>query len=195
MTKTPLPASVTDAESIEAAARALGAALELEGSAPFPATQRALADPKFAQALWAVRKMPSVLRQLLLAPHTARLRSIEDTSVPGPESREVLTKGAGSVLKWGMKGLKHARPWQIKDRLAACNACEFQIPAPDTLIYRGAKVVAGKDAKICEKCSCLTNTKAAMATEHCPERDPQNPDLSRWGEPYVAPKDRSNGPW
>ena len=78
---------------------------------------------------------------------------------------------------------------------AACNACEFQAEAPDTLVYRGAKVAVGKDAKICTICNCLTNTKAAISTESCPEPDPERPELSRWGEVWTDPAGHPDGPW
>lgn len=180
-----------DTDDLSLAAERLGRELGLEGPAPAVATRRALADSDFARALRAVRKMPELRDQMLAAPETARIRSVEAArSVPAsvpppPSSAKLAAKAAGAVLKWGMDGLKPAQPWVIERRLAACAACEFQVPAPDTLVYRGTKVVAGKDAKICVRCHCLTNTKAAISTENCPEKDPQNPSFSRWQEPWV----------
>ena len=180
-----LPPEVTEAPTIEEAARHLGAALLLEGPAPIGATRRALGDPQFAKVLVATRKMPLVRDKLLSEPETA----------PVPSGGTLARKAAGSVLKWGMAGMKPAAPWVIERRLAACVACEHQTPAPNTLVYRGAKVAVGKDAMICTLCHCLTNTKAAISTEHCPGQDPDDPGLSRWGEPWVPPEDHPEGPW
>lgn len=95
----------------------------------------------------------------------------------------------------GADGLKHAEPWVVERRLSACGRCKFQTDAPDTSIYRGAKVVVGKDAKICEQGDCPTNTMAALAIEHCPEKDLANPELSRWQEPWVDTDKLSKWPW
>lgn len=157
-------------------------------------------DPDFDRALYAVRKMPDVLLRLLTDPSLARIRTPENTernpeppAAKTPSNAKLAAKAAGSVLKWGMDGLKPAAPWVIERRLAACAACEFEAPAPDKLVYRGAEVAVGKGAKICTSCDCLIKTKAAMSTEHCPEKSPDNPDLSRWGEPW---QEQATGwPW
>ena len=199
-----LPDDIRNAASLEAAAARLGALLELGHPAPLPATRRALADAAFARALLTSRKLVAIRDQMLTAPDTVRIAPPARPGAPPlappppsapPASAQVMAKAAGAVLKWGMAGLRHADPWVIERRLAACNACEFQADAPETLLYRGAKVVVGKDAKICTRCHCLTNTKAALASEHCPERDPANPELSRWGAPWVDPETLSGWPW
>lgn len=175
-------------EALKTAAAELGRELGLPGPAPDLATRRAVLDPDFAKALYALRNMPELRDQMLAAPDSATIRKpgeVPEAPTPAPSAVKLAAKAAGSVLKWGMDGLKPAQPWVIERRLAACAACEFQAPAPDTLMYRGAKVVVGKDAKICTACHCLTNTKAALSTEQCPKRDAQDPSLSRWQEPYV----------
>ncbi len=189
MTVNPLPEDILKAPTIEAAAERLGELLGSESPPPVPAVRRALTDPLFARALLATRKMPEALAMLLAAPDEGRI------TPPPPSSAKIVGQAAGALLKWGMEGLKHAEPWAIERRLAACAACEFQAKAPDTLVYRGAKVAVGKDAKICLACNCLTNTKAALATERCPRQDPANPELSRWGEPWIPLEKHDKGPW
>lgn len=176
-----LPAEIAQAVSIEEAAERLGALLGLDGAAPLAATRRALDDPRYARALLSSRKLPRLRAQLLAA--------------AAPPAGAIAAKAAGGILKWGMQGLRHAEPWRIERRLAACARCAFQAPAPETLVYRGARVLVGKDAKICTACHCLTNTKAALATEHCPVQDPADPSLSRWGEPWLPPEKHPKGPW
>ncbi len=186
------PSNETD---LTALAAQLGKELELGGPAPLQAAQRAMEDPDYARALKALRHMPDLRDQMLLAPESARIRKPGD-SVPDPaparedsetpSAAKLAAKAAGAVLKWGMDGLQPPQPWVIERRLAACNACEFQVPAPDTLVYRGAKVVAGADATICKSCHCLIKTKAAISTETCPEKDISDPTLSRWQEPWSA---------
>ena len=182
-----LPDEVTRAATIAEASERLGALIGLAGPAPEPATRRALAEPLFARALMATRKMPA-LRDRFLASAAAEAKGT-------PGAAALAAKAAGATLKWGMAGLKPAEPWVIERRLAACAACEFQAPAPDTLVYRGARVATGPDAKICTVCHCLTNTKAALSTERCPKQDPEDATRSRWGEPWVDPADHPEGPW
>lgn len=189
MSLTTLPDEVTKADTVDEAAARLGSLLELPGPAPLPATRRALAEPLFARALLASRKLPALRDQLLTVAQAVR---ITDTS---PAPHQLAAKAAKSVLKWGMDGLRPAEPWVIERRLAACAACAHQVPAPDTLVYRGAQVVVGKDAKICALCHCLTNTKAAISTERCPDRHPDDPSRSRWSEPWLPPEDHPQGPW
>jgi hypothetical protein len=183
-----LPRDIVAAETVEEAARRLGEALGLPGPAPMAATRHALDDPRYARALMTTRKLPALRDQFLAAPGAA-------APAPPPSSAGLVAKAAGSLLKWGMEGLRPAEPWVIQRRLAACAACEFQVSAPDTLIYRGARVAVGTGATICDRCHCLINTKAAISTEHCPEQDPARPALSRWGEPWVPPEEHPEGPW
>jgi hypothetical protein len=197
-----LPDGIHNAPSPEVAAERLGVLLGLDAPAPLAATRLALEDRLFARALLATRMLPEVRDQLLATPGTAHIAGHPDiggtqapTSTHSPSSIQLTTKAASAVLKWGMDGLRHAKPWAIERRLRACNACDFQVEAPDTLVYRGAKVVVGKNAKICTQCHCLINTKAALATEHCPEQDPTDTTQSRWGEPWLAPEHHPTGPW
>jgi hypothetical protein len=187
----PLPAEIAGAATPEAAAARLGAWLGLAGPAPAEATRRALADPRFALALAGARNLPG-MRDALLA---GALAVPPAAAAPPRGAARTAAKAAGAVLKWGMDGLRPAAPWVIERRLAACAACPNQAPAPETLVYRGARVVAGKDARICTLCGCLTNTKAAISTELCPGRDPADPARSRWGEPWTPPEEHPEGPW
>ncbi|MEM8629765.1 MAG: hypothetical protein AAGF74_00880 [Pseudomonadota bacterium] len=174
-------------EILTQTAAQLGRDLGLDGPIPVQAAQRALLDPDYVRAVLAVRFIPRLRDQFLNNPETARVRGKADRSIPADPKRSsaaIATKAAGAVLKWGMDGLEVAQPWVIERRLAACNACEFNAPAPDSLLYRGAKVVVGQDAKICTKCDCLTNTKAAISSENCPEKDPKDPTMSKWQEPW-----------
>jgi hypothetical protein len=181
------PESIRTAANLDEAARGMGAFLGIDGGLPLPAARRALDDPRYAAALIATRKMPQVLAQLL-ARHT-------EAAAVAPGTLATLSKAASAALKWGMSGLQQAKPWVIERRIAACTACDHLAPAPDTLLYRGAKVVAGPDAKICGLCHCLVNTKVALATELCPDRDSADPERSRWGEPWVPPEKHLKSPW
>lgn len=176
-----LPNEIPAAGNIEESARLLGEVLGLSSSAPIPATRRAIDDPRYASALLATRKLPEIRDKLLY----------QDS----PSNSHIIRKASSGMLKWGMDGMKPAPPWVIERRLKACNSCVHQIPAPAKLIYRGVEVATGKDAKICEVCDCLTNTKAAIVTEHCPVKNPENHLFSMWGETWVPPEQHPTGPW
>lgn len=177
------------APDLQTAASQLGTVLGLGKAAPEEVTKRVLDDPSFGQMLIGLRNLPE-MRDRVLA------KAMQDSAAEAhPRPIKVVKQAAKSVLRWGMEGMKPAEPWVITQRIATCNACEYQVPAPETLIYRGAKVVAGKDAKICSVCNCLTNTKAAISTERCPVKSDENPEESKWGEPWVDVADHPKGPW
>ncbi|WP_172332674.1 hypothetical protein [Mangrovicoccus sp. HB161399] len=180
-----LTRDILKAPDLSTASELLRKHLGLETALSPSVTRRALEDPVFAKALYATRKLPGVMKKLTASAEQAAR----------PSSMAVTAKAAAGVLKWGMEGLEHAKPWDITRRLGACRSCPFEAPTPDMLVYRGAKVVVGKDAKICTSCHCLTNTKAAMARERCPEKDPNDPRVSRWGEPWEPPKVLPGSPW
>lgn len=179
--ETKLRKEIIEASTLDEAAALLGKDIGLKKPASLEHTRRALEDPQFARALLSTRKLPHIRDQLLAA-------ALQSTKSRASRAME-------GVLKWGMEGLKPAEPWVISQRLAACKACEYQTDAPETLLYRGASVFVGKGKKICALCNCLTNTKAAISTEHCPAQDPENPEQSRWGEPWVALDKHPKGPW
>ena len=187
-----LPPDIVNAPTPEGAAKRLGKALGLSGPAPVAATRRALSEALYAKALWSSRKIPALRDQLLAAADQMRISGSADNT---PTTAQLVGKSIKGALKWGMEGLKPAEPWVIQRRLAACLACPHNVPAPDKLVYRGAKVVVGKDATICDACHCLVNTKAAISTELCPEKHPDRPGLSRWEEAWVPPKEHPEGPW
>lgn len=194
MTHPTLPEEITGAPSLEEAQEKLGQHLGLPGPAPKAATERARKDALFARALHNLRNMPDLRDRVLMEAEAMKVNDAP-SEVRDPSTGKVVKKAAAALLKWGAEGLHPSEPWLIESRLAACNACDKQVPAPETLIYRGAKVVVGQDAKICATCHCLTNTKAAIPTEKCPEKDPDNPELSRWGEPWVPVEEHPEGPW
>lgn len=190
MSHSTLPDEITKAKDLSEVAQKLGLHLGLDSPAPLAAAKRACSDELYARALHSLRKLPQ-MRDLVLA----AANDVKTNEPSGPTNSELVKKAANSVLKWGMDGLKPSEPWIIEKRLAACNACDKQVPAPNTLIYKGATIAVGKDAKICATCNCLTNTKAAIPTEKCPERAMDNPNLSRWGEPWEPIEEHPEGPW
>jgi hypothetical protein len=64
-------------------------------------------------------------------------------------------------------------------RLEACRACEFFVPAPDTLLHALGRVVA--EPRVCAQCGCFVFKKARYATEECPAPSADDPAVSRWG--------------
>lgn len=176
--------------SLEEAANLLHRELGLERPPSKEVTKKAISNPSYARALVLSQNVPELLSQLLAQPSSISVKASEKVSTSA-----VVKNAASSLLKWGMKGLKPAQPWVIARRLEACNSCEYQSEAPDALVYRGAKVFVGKNAKVCVICNCLTNTKAAISTEHCPEKSTDNPNVSRWGEPWLPKEHHPKGPW
>ena len=108
--------------------------------------------------------------------------------VPDRSNMELMSKATKALFAWGKTGFQRADEATIERRWAACQACEFLTDPPQTMMYQGIKLLAGKETKICSACGCAANKKVMLPTEKCPKQDPENPELSRWGEPWIVTK-------
>ena len=105
-------------------------------------------------------------------------------AVPGHGNIELIGKATKALFAWGKTGFQRADEEVVKRRWAACQGCDFLTDPPKTMMYQGIKLLAGKGTKICSACGCVANKKVTLPTEKCPKQDPDNPNLSRWGEPW-----------
>ena len=71
-------------------------------------------------------------------------------------------------------------------RLAACQACEHYAVAPDDVLHLLGRRVLGDD-RVCARCGCFMSLKARFVLSHCPEPDPHDGRLDRWGEHRKPP--------
>ena len=184
-----LPAAVYEAANQEDAQARLGDILGLDGPAAPEVTHRALKDSDFAARLMGTRKFPEWRNRLLDDPaNRLFLPAAEPAPAPDGAAREVVlfTRAAAALVQWGAAGFTRADPARISRRLDACHTCPQLTNPPDRMSYNGAGLVIGRDQKSCAACGCFVKAKAVMATESCPERDPEDAALTRWGEAPAA---------
>jgi hypothetical protein len=189
----------------------LGELINLGEPASDAVTRRAMNDERFVFYLMMTKDSPELLRQILDDPRTAtydrpdvpvaekgleetRTASDHDKMPPAPahSTAELIGRAGASLLKWSKAGFKAADEGTIQRRWAACRACEFLVDPPQTLLYQGVKLIAGKDVKVCAACGCAANKKIALPSESCPRPHADNPQLTRWGESRPASERRKS---
>ncbi|EDX85025.1 hypothetical protein S7335_2724 [Synechococcus sp. PCC 7335] len=178
------------AETIGEARDRLGKVLEIDGPAATSVTLRVLADSSFAEKLVAVRKFPQWRDQILADPTNAAFEPMDQPGEDQGNARPVAStvalvkKSSVALLRWGAAGFKKTDPVTAKKRRAACLNCDQLVDSPNSFPYQVAQqVFAGSDQRICAACGCVAAKKVLMATEACPLKDPEDPTLTRWGEP------------
>ena len=177
------------------ARRRLGELINLDGPASASITRRAMADERFAFYLMFTKDSPELLKQLLEDPRNRDFDGAPGDAPPAQATVRGADQGslalAGKAVKalynWGKAGFEAADEETIERRWAACRACAFMTDPPETMMYQGVKLLAGRGTKICGSCGCLINKKVAIPTERCPEQDPDDPTRSRWGDVWSAP--------
>jgi hypothetical protein len=66
-------------------------------------------------------------------------------------------------------------------RIAACQTCEHYVAPTEDVLHLVGRLVLGDD-RVCARCGCFMSLKARFALSHCPEPDPHDGRLDRWGE-------------
>ena len=182
--------STYSAETVGEARERLGKILELNEPAATAVTLRVLADPGFAEKLVAVRKFPDWRDRLLLDPANSAfepmdqlLNEQEENARPVTSTVALIKQTSAALLRWGAAGFQTPEPAIVERRKAACLGCDQLVEPPSSLPYQIAKAFAGSDRRVCAACGCVISKKVLMDTESCPLADPEDPSLTRWGEP------------
>jgi hypothetical protein len=178
------------AETIGEARDRLGDLLELNGPAATAVTLRVLADADFAEKLVAVRKFPEWRDRLLSDPANSAYEPMDQPSDesevnarPVTSTVALVKKSSIALLRWSASGFQKTAPVIAEQRKAACMGCDQLTDPPNSMPYQITRAFAGSDRRICAACGCVVAKKVQMATEACPLADPENPNLTRWGEP------------
>lgn len=95
---------------------------------------------------------------------------------------EILGKISGAIWHWAKTGFSIADQSTYEKRYSICMQCPRLADAPRKLLY---KVITANsvDEKICTLCGCVVSKKARIASESCPDKHSEHPELSRWEEP------------
>jgi hypothetical protein len=174
--------------------------------APSGFVERMINDDTFAHLVLSSRSSPAFLRVLLnhatehfeekppprveeapfsRAPEETAPGSQAVTPVSNHSDRHLVAKAARSFARWAKNGFTRADEVTFQRRMAACLDCDQLTAPPDQLLYKIA-TTGSSERSVCKACGCVANRKARLSTENCPLAHPDNPLLSRWGEPHSA---------
>jgi len=96
---------------------------------------------------------------------------------------EILGQISEAIWSWAKTGFSIVDQSTYEKRYSTCMQCPHLVDAPRKLLY---KVITANNSneKACALCGCIVSKKTRIASESCPERHPENPELNRWGEPF-----------
>ncbi|WP_460060531.1 hypothetical protein [Streptomyces sp. YKOK-I1] len=180
----------------EQARAAAGEYVGLPSPLPAPALRRAMVEDTYCFVLLAFRGNQSQLRELVDHPDNRPYELPEDsapgatTEVAATETANRSTAGlvveAGKALnRWAAAGFRTVDPETYERRTAACAACPELTEPPVKWVYK-VVMAKGSDDRVCGACGCVASRKARLVSEQCPRRDPAEPELTRWGEPFAV---------
>jgi hypothetical protein len=78
----------------------------------------------------------------------------------------------------GKPGFAKVDEESYNKRLNACAGCSLLTEVSNKGLY---KFVDGSSG-MCASCGCIVSKKALLASDTCPEINPENPALNRWNE-------------
>jgi hypothetical protein len=106
-----------------------------------------------------------------------------------PGNGQLVAQAAGAVTRWARAGFAVVDLEVLTRREDACLACPH-LSEPYSGLHKlglardaGERVGTRAGKKACGKCGCVVSRKIRMATESCPDAHPDDPGLTRWGEP------------
>ena len=172
-------------ESLSVACQRLAELLGRDEPVSETVLRAAVDDPLYAMHLLASRSAPRLLAILLEnPPKPTNVRLLADANpTPVDQSAPAVMKRFGrAMIEWGKTGFKTVDEEVYKKRLAACSSC------PNLRGANGKAVEGSADAAVglgqtCAMCGCYVRAKARIARDNCPVKHPDDPLLSRWGEP------------
>lgn len=164
----------------------MGAFLGKNGPVPENALRRAIADPDYANNLIMCRNAPEFLDVLLQDPQNAAYEVEETKSEIG--NSDLLRNAANAFVRWGKAGFSTVDDVTLERRENACLSCEH-LQKPEKMLQKlvtsKSEEQLGKRAAdcVCNLCGCVISKKIRLPTESCPGKNPDNPQLNKWGEP------------
>lgn len=158
---------------------------ELGVEVPRSAAERANRDESYRDLLLAARSSPGCLLSLFTV---ARNGQEDEEEVRRPSSVDVVGNAFGAIVRWGLSGFKTVNEAVATRRWESCQTCPNLVNPPDIMIYHlGRRIVASdSEQRVCRLCGCFAKTKTTLTTETCPDASPENPGMSRWGEPLPS---------
>lgn len=97
---------------------------------------------------------------------------------------EILGQISVAIWNWAKSGFSVVDQSIYSKRYNTCMQCPHLVDAPRKLLY---KIITANNAneKACALCGCVVSKKTRIVSESCPDKHPENPELNRWGEPFI----------
>ena len=146
----------------------------------------ALQDPTYARNLLVSRRSPRHLNYLLSHPPAVE---IPEPDAQMPANRELMKNAASALVRWASTGFSIADEATLRRREDACLACPH-LATPTRFLQkilpsRKETMEIGRRTgdKVCDLCGCSVGRKMRLTAESCPDKAPDQPAFTRWGEP------------
>ncbi len=138
--------------------------------------QAAVADSTYAHHLLVCRDQPEFLNQLLSNPPTIPQAATLSSS-------DLITKAAGSLVRWAKTGFTTVDDDIYQKRLTACQSCpNLRTPPLNQSTLYAMAGANSNERTICGLCGCVATVKARRTSESCPASHPAQPGFTRWNE-------------
>ena len=176
----------------EQARAAVAEVLGLPSPLPAAALRRAMVEDRYCFVLLAFRGNLPRLHDLVNDPRNRPYVLPGDGETPAPRPQPgghstagLMIKAGQALNRWAVAGFPTVDQETLERRFAACSACPELTEPPVKWVYK-VTLATTSDERICNACGCVASRKARLLTERCPRPDPGRPELSRWGEPFIA---------
>jgi hypothetical protein len=184
-----LDVRLSEASTIEQRLAVFGEILEVRGPVSKEVLFGALQDPTYARNLLVSRRSPGHLSYLLSHPPVVEIPE-EDARMPS--NGELMKNVASGLIKWARTGFSIVDETTLRKREDACLACPHLV-VPTRLLQRllpshkeTTKTGRRTGDKVCDLCGCSVSRKMRLTSEFCPSKDPNQPAVTRWGQPSAG---------
>lgn len=165
-------------ESIEIVKRVLTEETGLQIS--LDVAKAASEDPALFRQIIAARGNPTWIKQLV------RLkcgREIGQSERRDPNLGQLAANLVSSQVEYAKRRFASSNETEFRRRLAVCSSCPNLEESKDSVVhFLGRKMFRPEDDRICGLCGCFVTSKARRRHEKCPDRDPKDASVNRWGQ-------------
>jgi hypothetical protein len=186
ITSADLEARLSEATTLEQRLVAFGEILEVDRPVSKQVLFGALQDPTYARNLLVSRRSPQHIEYLLSHPPVVEMPE-EDAQMPS--NGELLQHAASGLMKWARTGFSVVEEATLQKREDACLACP-KLVMPTRFLQKmlparkeSTEIGRRTGDRVCDICGCSISRKIRLTSEVCPGQDPDNPGVSRWGDP------------
>lgn len=143
-----------------------------------------LGNETYAQNLLTCQDDSKFLDHLLKNPPVVKSEQISNS--------ELIKSGSRALINWGKTGFSIVGLEVLERRENACLSCpNLRNPAKTLQKVMASKKSSDQIGKrvlngVCRLCGCNATMKIRLPSENCPDRHPEKPGLTRWGDPFQS---------